>query len=323
MIDVKILKKVIFNTIVKSSCVIPKDVYNSFQQVTGKKEQSKEQNEDKDAFSHMLKSLELSIKRKNPACPDTGWPLFFYKIGNEAIIEGGIRKLEEISRRMVVKATKEGFLRSTMKHPITGHDPGNNIGFHVPHFDYQFVPGNEIQITYVAKGGGSECFGGTRHRMIAFADGVIGIEKFIIDSYISATRAGAICPPGILGIGIGGTANIAANIAKEAACLRVIGSKHPEPMIAHMEESLFQAINYLGIGIMGSGKGPSVLSVNIEYAYTHIAGIAVAISSNCCISRRATTKIYNNGKIEELDDPDWFNRKEHNEEVSLKNSSRR
>jgi len=308
MINEKIMEKVILNTIIKSSCVIPNDIIASFHQIT----ESKKTGEEKDAFENMVKSLELSAKRKNPACPDTGWPLFFYKIGNDAIIEGGILKLEEISRKMVARATKEGFLRSTMKHPITGEDPGNNIGPHVPNFDYKFVPGNAIKLTYVAKGGGSECFGGTRYRMIAFADGIKGIEKFVIDSYIAATRAGAICPPGILGIGIGGTANIAANIAKEAACLRVVGSKSPDPMIADIEEKLFNGINNLGIGIMGSGKGPSVLSVNIEYAYTHIAGIAVALSSNCCISRRATTKIYSNGNIEELDNPNWFDRKENN-----------
>ena len=308
MINEKIMEKVILNTIIKSSCVIPNDIIASFHQIT----ESKKTDEEKYALENMVKSLEFSAKRKNPACPDTGWPLFFYKIGNDAVIEGGILKLEEISRKMVAKATKEGFLRSTMKHPITGEDPGNNIGPHVPNFDYKFVPGNTIQLTYVAKGGGSECFGGTRYRMIAFADGIKGIEKFIIDAYIAATRAGAICPPGILGIGIGGTANIAANIAKEAACLRIIDSRHPEPMIAKIEEDLFHEINNLGIGIMGSGKGPSVLSVNIEYAYTHIAGIAVALSSNCCISRRATTIIYDDGNIEELDNPNWFDRKENN-----------
>lgn len=304
MIRKEILEDVIFKTIKKSSCCIPKDVHN----VLKEEIKSAETETEKDAFSNLLKSLDLSIERENLACPDTGWPLFFYKIGNEADIEGGILELEEISRKMVTKATKEGYLRSTMKHPLTGYDPGGNVGLHVPHFDYKFVPGKDIQVTYVAKGGGSECFGGTRHRMIAFADGIIGIEKFIIDSYIAATRAGAICPPGILGIGIGGTANIAANIAKEAACLRLIGTHHPEPMIAKIETDLYQALNKLGIGIMGSGEGPSVLAVNVEYAYTHIAGIAVATSSNCCVSRRATAKINNNGKIEELDDPDWFER---------------
>lgn len=227
MIRKEILKDIIFKTIKKSSCCIPRDIHNAFQEEI----KLAKTEEGKKAFSNLLKSLELSKERENLACPDTGWPLFFYKIGNEAEIEGGILELEKISKKMVEKATKKGYLRSTMKHPLTGYDPGNNVGLHVPHFDYKFVPGKDIQVTYVAKGGGSECFGGTRYKIIAFADGIIGIVKFIIDSYIAATRAGAICPPGILGIGIGGTANIAANIAKEAACLRLIGTHHPEPII--------------------------------------------------------------------------------------------
>ncbi|MBA7573043.1 L(+)-tartrate dehydratase subunit alpha [subsurface metagenome] len=304
MITKDVFEEVIFNTIKKSSCCIPQDVYNAFKN----EEKIAKTTKSRMACNNLLRSTELSVKRGNPACPDTGWPLFFYKIGNEAVIEGGILELEKISIKMVAKATGEGFLRSTMKHPLTGQDPGNNIGLNIPYFDYKFVPGNSIEITYVAKGGGSECFGGTRFRMIAFADGIKGIEKFIVDSYIAATRAGAICPPGILGIGIGGTANIAANIAKEAACLRIVGSHHPESMIMDIEKDLYCTLNNLNIGIMGSGEGASVLSVNIEYAYTHIAGIAVALSSNCCISRRATTKIYDDGKIEELDDPNWFDR---------------
>ena len=156
------------------------------------------------------------------------------------------------------------------------------------------------------QGGGSECFGGTRHRVMAFADGIKGIEKFIIDCYVASARAGAICPPSILGVGIGGTANVAANLAKQAACLRTINSCHPEPMIHQIEVDLYNALNHLGIGTMGSGGDVSVLAVNLEYAYTHIAGIAVATSSNCMIARRATRRISSDGVVEILDSPNWF-----------------
>ncbi len=143
--------------------------------------------------------------------------------------------------------------------------------------------------------------------MIAFADGIIGIEKFIIDSYIAGSRAGAICPPAILGVGIGGTSDICMKLAKEAAVLRVIGSHHPDPMIAKIEEDLYKAISELKIGAMGLGGETSVFGVNVEYADTHIAGIAVAMNANCFITRRATTRIYADGRIEELDNPNWFN----------------
>jgi len=302
MIEQKVMQDAIFATIKKSSTHISPDIHSAFEKAIKieKSEVSKR------AFEATLKSLDLSKKNESPACPDTGWPLFFYKIGNDAKIEGGFLALEEISRRMVEKATKEGYIRATMKHPITGFDPGNNIGMNVPNFTFKFVPGDSIQITYVAKGGGSECFGGTRYRVMAFADGLVGIEKFIIDCYIAASRAGAICPPSVLGVGIGGTSDIATKIAKEAAALRIIGTHHPEPEIARIEEDLYRTINELRIGAMGSGGGTSVFAVNVEYAYTHIAGIAVAMNANCWVARRATTKIYANGRTERLDNPEWF-----------------
>ena len=302
MIRQEVLEEAIFKTIKKSSCHIPPDVHSAFKRAIKAEKQAVSRR----AFEATLESLECSIKQGNLACPDTGWPLFFCKIGNDAAIEGGVRGLEETSKRMVEKATKEGYLRSTMKHPLTGDDPGNNIGMNVPSFTYKFVPDDAIEITYVAKGGGSECFGGTRYQMVAFADGLTGIEKFIIDSYIAAARAGAICPPAILGIGIGGTSDICTKLAKEAATLRVIGSHHPEPMVSKIETDLYQAISELKIGAMGSGGETSVFGVNVEYAHTHIAGIAVAMNANCWIARRATTRIYSNGKTKELDAPNWF-----------------
>jgi L(+)-tartrate dehydratase alpha subunit len=302
MIAHKILEDAIFTTIKKSSTHISPDIHAAFEKAikTEKSQASKR------AFEATLKSLDLSKTNENLACPDTGWPLFFYKIGNDAEIEGGFLALEAISRSMVEKATQAGYLRATMKHPLTGADPGNNIGMNVPNFTYKFVPGDSIQVTYVAKGGGSECFGGTRYRMIAFADGLVGIEKFIIDCYIAASRAGAICPPSVLGVGIGGTSDIATKIAKEAATLRLIGTHHPEPEIDKIEQDLYTAISGLHIGGMGSGGETSVFAVNVEYAYTHLAGIAVAMNANCWVARRATTKIYSDGSTEQLDNPSWF-----------------
>jgi tartrate/fumarate subfamily iron-sulfur-dependent hydro-lyase alpha chain len=303
MITKEIMEAAIFETVTRSSCELSKDVHAAFESAI----RSEKRQRAKEAFETTLQSMDQSAKVRNPLCPDTGWPLFFSKVGNEAKIEGGVLALEEVAKGMVEKATKEGYLRSTMKHPLSGDDPGTNVGMNIPGFTYKFVPGNALQITYVAKGGGSECFGGTRYRMVAFADGLMGIEKSIIDWYIAAARAGAICPPSILGVGIGGTADIATKLAKEAAVLRIIGSHHPESVIAKIEEDLTAAINKLGIGPMGSGGTTSVFAVNVEYSLTHIAGIAVAMSANCWVGRRATTMIRSDGKIEALDNPNWFN----------------
>ena len=295
-------EQVIFETIKRGATQISPDVLQALQDA--------EAREESDAARIGLRrtcdSLLQSRVRENPCCPDTGWPVFYFKIGNECQIEGGMMALEEATRNAVRKATKAGYLRATMKHPLNGYDPGDNIGENIPNFTYQWVPGDSLQVSYVAKGGGSECFGGTRHRVVAFADGIKGIEKFVIDSFVEATRSGGICPPNVLGIGIGGTANIAANLAKEAACLRTVGSHHPDPEFRQLEENLYEALNSLGVGIMGVGGKTSVLAVNVEYAFTHIAGICVDISSNCMVARRGTSVIHADGSVVILTDPKWF-----------------
>ena len=302
MIPVSVYEQVLFETIKRGATQISPDVKKAFEAAI-----ARESNSDaKKGLMATLESMAMSAKRENPLCVDTGWPIFYFKVGNQCVLEGGFVELENAARRAVAKATELGYLRATMKHPLTGYDPGNNIGMNIPDFTYQFVDGDAIEISYAAKGGGSECFGGTRHRIVAFADGIAGIEKFIIDSFVASARAGAVCPPSVLGIGIGGTANVAANLAKEAACLRTVGSRHPEPMFAKIEEDLYKALNSLGIGILGAGGDTSVLAVNVEYAYTHIAGIAVATSTNCMVARRASTRIDASGQVSIMQSPNWF-----------------
>ena len=302
MIKTEVYEQVLFETVKRGATEISADVKEAFRAAI-----ARESNPDaQKGLMATLQSMEMSAKRENPLCVDTGWPIFYFKVGNQCQLEGGFVELENAARRAVARATELGYLRATMKHLLTGYDPGNNIGMNIPDFTYKFVEGDSIEISYAAKGGGSECFGGTRHRIVAFADGLAGIEKFIIDSFVASARAGAVCPPSVLGIGIGGTANVAANLAKEAACLRTVGSKHPEPMFAKIEEDLYKALNSLGIGILGAGGDTSVLAVNVEYAYTHIAGICVDISSNCMVARRGTSLIRADGTVEILTDPKWF-----------------
>ena len=302
MIKTDVYEQVLFETIKRGATEISPDVRVAFESAI-----ERETNPDaKNGLIATLRSMDMSAVRKNPLCVDTGWPIFYFKVGNKCELEGGFMELENAARRAVAKATKLGYLRATMKHPLTGYDPGNNIGMNIPDFTYKFVDGDGIEISYAAKGGGSECFGGTRHRIVAFADGVQGIEKFVIDSFVASARAGAVCPPSVLGIGIGGTANVAANLAKEAACLRTIGSRHPDPMFRRIEQELYEALNSLGIGILGAGGKTSVLAVNVEYAYTHIAGIACATSTNCMVARRASTRISADGEVKNLQSPMWF-----------------
>jgi len=210
MIKTELYEEVLFQTVKRGATEISEDVREAFTKAI-EKETSLDA---KRGLRVTLESMDMSAKRENPLCVDTGWPIFYFKVGNDCKLEGGFVELENAARRAVARATEKGYLRATMKHPLTGYDPGNNIGMNIPDFTYKFVEGDGIEISYAAKGGGSECFGGTRHRIVAFADGIKGIEKFVIDSFVASARAGAVCPPSVLGIGIGGTANVAANLAR-------------------------------------------------------------------------------------------------------------
>jgi len=295
-------EQAVFDAIHRGATHVPEDVRAALRRAAD----SETSGAAREGLEKTCGSIELSAVRDNPACPDTGWPVFYFKVGNKCLLEGGLMGLEDAARSAVRRATKEGYLRATMKHPLTGFDPGDNIGNNVPWFTYQFVPGSELEATYVAKGGGSECFGGTRHRVVAFADGIKGIEKFVIDSFVDATRSGGICPPGIVGVGIGGTANIASALAKEAACLRTVGSHNPDADFRRIEEELYRALNELHVGVMGIGGDTSALGVNVEYAYTHIAGICVDISCNCMVARRGSVRVHADGSFEPMSSPNWF-----------------
>ena len=302
MVTKECIYQAVLDTIRRGATEIPPDVLRALRHAEARETVESA----RVGFRHTIESLEKSRELGNPCCADTGWPVFFVQLGNDCILPGGPAALAEMIREAVREATRRGWIRKTMKHPLTGFDPGDNIGENIPDIAWKFVPGDGLRVSYAAKGGGSECFGGTRHRVVAFADGTDGILKFVVDSFVEATRSGGICPPNILGIGIGGTANLAANLAKEAACLRVVGSHHPEAAFRKLEDQLYEALNSLGVGILGVGGKTSVLAVNVEYAYTHIAGICVDMSANCMVARRATCEILADGSVTYPDDPRWF-----------------
>jgi fumarate hydratase subunit alpha len=302
MIKREVYEEALYQACRKAATSISKDVEKAFLDAIAKETNPAA----KKGFQATLDSLYKSIERDNAACADTGWPLYFFKIGIDCQLEGGVIGLEEAARSAVARCTKAGYIRATMKHPITGYDPGNNCGPNAPIFDMKFVPGDNIEITYCAKGGGSECFGGTRQKVIAFADGVKAYEKCVIDWYVEATWQGATCPPSVLGIGIGGTANVSAHLAKQAAMLRAIGSQNPTPEFAQMERDLYDVLNDLDNGIMGVGGKTSVFAVNVEYAFTHLDGIIVSMASNCMVARRATYRINADSTMEVLDNAMWF-----------------
>jgi tartrate/fumarate subfamily iron-sulfur-dependent hydro-lyase alpha chain len=293
MIKKTTLQEAMYNALVKASTLMPQDVKDHLEKAYA---------EETDPLSrkHMEVTLEnarLAADGKGLVCADTGFPLFFIRAGNAAQIEGGFGSLWDVARSATADATANGFLRPTMVDPLTRDNPGNNIGSEMPKIHLQFDGNNdELEIIAVPKGGGSEIFG-TFYRMMYPSDGQAGIFKFIIESIYNSCYAGKVCPPAIVGVGIGGTADMCMQIAKEAAVLSPVGTHNPDPKIAKMEKELFDAIRQLGVGPMGSRGINAVLSLHIRTAATHTAALPVAINAQCSIGRRWKAKINGKGNI--------------------------
>jgi tartrate/fumarate subfamily iron-sulfur-dependent hydro-lyase beta chain len=172
-----------------------------------------------------------------------------------------------------------------------------------PNIDYRFEPeGDWIDMTAVHKGG----LFGSDYRMLFPGDGIPGLKRFFVDTLVSFGHRGLSCPPVIVGVGIGGTKDQCVTLGKEASCLRIVGDRHPDPLVAKLEEELLELGNRTMIGIMGFRSDTPVLDVHCEVAYAHTGGLPVGISELCHAVRRATARIYNDGRVEYRDDPQWF-----------------
>lgn len=245
-----------------------------------------------------LQNADMSEKGNGLVCADTGFPMFFVHVGNQAVIEGGCGVLQKCAEIAVAKATAECFLRPTMVHPLSRKNPGDNIGSGMPKMEIFFDrDGDGIEIIAAPKGGGSEIFG-TFYRMLFPADGEAGIKKFVIECIKDACYAGKVCPPAIIGVGIGGTADLCMSMAKKAALLRPIGIHHKEPEVCRLEKELYDSARKLGIGPMGSRGINAVLAINLDVAHTHTAALPVAVNAQCLVGRRWVAIIDGNGNVD-------------------------
>lgn len=254
-------------------------------------------------LDEMLANWELATNERRPMCADTGLPRYYVRMGNEAVVEGGFVALERALRRALAEATRTIPLRPNRVHPLTRADHNNNVGIHAPEITYAFEPGWDfLDVTTVHKGG----LFGTDYRMLFPADGVGGLKRFFLDTLVQFGRRGLACQPAIVGIGIGGAKDTCVRLGKEAACLRAVGSRNPDPEIARLEEELTALGNHVGIGAMGFAGTSLVVATHIEVAYSHTGGMPVGIHSFCLSSRRATARIHPDGRVEFRTDPAWF-----------------
>lgn len=241
------------------------------------------------AREHLRVSLEnarSATEGEGLVCADTGFPLFFVTAGSGTQIEGGFGALQQAAEEATARATADSFLRPTMVDPLTRKNPGDNVGPGMPRVKLHFEGDSEgLEIIAAPKGGGSEIFG-TFYRMMYPSDGEAAILKFVIDSIRDGCYAGKICPPAIVGVGIGGTADLCMERAKEASVLRPIGRANPDPNAAALERKLFEAARELGLGPMGASGRSAVMAVNVETAVTHTAALPVAVNAQCLVGRR-------------------------------------
>lgn len=229
-----------------------------------------------DVLDKILLNDEIAEKEKMPMCQDTGMACVFLEIGQDVHIIGGL--LEDAINEGVRRGYTEGYLRkSVVKDPIDRVNTKDNTPAIIY---YDIVAGDKIKITLAPKGFGSENM--SRIGMLKPADGLEGVKKFIIETVKLAGPNP--CPPMVVGVGIGGTFDKAAYLAKKAL-LRPINTSNKQEFYKNLEKELLQKINELGIGPQGFGGKTTALGLNIETYPTHIAGLPVAVNINCHATR--------------------------------------
>ena len=237
----------------------------------------KEQNPvGKDILNILIENANIAKEKAIPICQDTGMAVFFVQLGQEVIIEG--KTIEDAINDGVRKGYEEGYLRKSVVHPLTRKNTKDNTPAII---HYEMVKGDKLVIEFAPKGFGSENM--SKLKMLKPSDGVDGIKKFIIETVKEAGPNP--CPPIVVGVGIGGTVDKCAQIAKKAL-LRDVGKyNYKDSYIADLEIELLKEINSLGIGPQGLGGNTTALAVNIETFPTHIAGLPVVVNINCHASR--------------------------------------
>lgn len=227
-----------------------------------------------------LDNARLAAAGSDPVCQDTGAAVFFVDVGSGVAVSGGT--IADALAEGVRRGYKEGYLRKSMvSDPLFDRkNTGDNTP---PMVHYEPVNGDRLSMTLLPKGGGSENVSGLA--MLKPADGEAGVVDFVADTVIRS--GGRACPPVIVGVGIGGTSDVAVLLAKRAL-LRRIGNASPDRRYAALERKILDAINGSGVGPQGLGGTVTALAVHVECAPCHIASLPVAVNVNCWAARKAT-----------------------------------
>lgn len=263
---------------IQANVILPEDVKNCI--IKRKSEESWAPA--REILDRIEENFELAAAENVPICQDTGVACVFLEIGQEVHVSGG--DITQAVNEGVRQGYAEGYLRkSVVRDPLDRVNTGDNTPAMIY---YDIVPGDKIKITVAPKGFGSENM--SQIKMLRPSDGIEGVKAFVLKAVEEAGPNP--CPPIIVGVGIGGTFDKAALLAKKAL-LRETGTPSADPLYAKLEEELLEKINALGIGPQGFGGKTTALAVAVEHYPTHIAGLPVAVNINCHVARHKTEVI--------------------------------
>lgn len=263
---------------IQANVILPEDVKNCII----KRKSEENWAPAREILDRIEENFELAAAENVPICQDTGVACVFLEIGQEVHIAGG--DITQAVNEGVRQGYAEGYLRkSVVRDPLDRVNTGDNTPAMIY---YDIVPGDKIKITVVPKGFGSENM--SQIKMLRPSDGIEGVKAFVLKAVEEAGPNP--CPPIIVGVGIGGTFDKAALLAKKAL-LRETGTPSADPLYAKLEEELLEKINALGIGPQGFGGKTTALAVAVEHYPTHIAGLPVAVNINCHVARHKTEVI--------------------------------
>jgi len=239
----------------------------------------------------IVRNVEVADEQGNLVCQDTGIAVYSCRVGERFPLHPV--RIYQALKAGTERATIEHPLRANAVHTLTRENTGPNTGYRLPIVHWEFVADwDGLDVKCVPKGSGSENM--SFLKMCVPADGVRGIKQFVLESIVGA--GGKPCPPGIVGVGIGGSADYAMYLAKEAIA-RPVGTRNSDPEVARLEEELYELLNETGVGPMGLGGDVTVLAVHVEHADTHMTLNPVAVNYQCWAARRASAHVSADGAV--------------------------
>ena len=277
-IDVAKITEVVEKLCIQANQFLPEDVKGAIEKCRACEDWEIAQG----VLDNIIENYEIADAQEVPICQDTGMACVFLEIGQDVHLTGG--DLTEAVNEGVRRGYDKGYLRkSVVKDPVRRGNTGDNT----PAMLYtEIVPGEQVKITVGPKGFGSENM--SQIRMFKPSAGLQGIKDFILE--VVETAGTNPCPPMVIGVGIGGTFDKAALLAKKAL-MRPVDSKNSDPYYADLEEEMLEKVNELGIGPQGFGGRTTAIGLNIETLPTHIAGMPCAVNINCHVTRHKTEVI--------------------------------